>query len=130
MNAIGIALSGVQASVVRLDASASNIANLNSIGTLGAGQVGNAPYQPVEVSQWSVAGGGVATLAGTRRPSTFPLYDPSSMSADESGMMASPDVDLVSETAAQIEALCAYRANLSVIRTADQMEGSLLDLTA
>ncbi|MDB5719857.1 MAG: hypothetical protein JWP15_475, partial [Alphaproteobacteria bacterium] len=39
-------------------------------------------------------------------------------------------VDLVSETAAQIEALSAYRANLSVIRTADQMEGSLLDLTA
>lgn len=39
-------------------------------------------------------------------------------------------VDLAAETVRQIEAKHAFSANLSVIRTADEMMGALLDLKA
>jgi flagellar basal-body rod protein FlgC len=140
MNALTIAASGLQASVARLDASASNIANASTIGTpvgsassfssVTAPKSGTGSYRPVDIRQSAAPGGGVATLAGLRQPSSFPLYDPSSPSADASAMVAAPNVDPASEIVDQIQAAQAYKSNLSVIRTADAMEGALLDLSA
>src|SRR5689334_3283631 len=57
-----IALSGMNAAMLRLNASARNIANVRSNGPLpGAAQAGDYPpaYTPVDVVQISRAGGGV-----------------------------------------------------------------------
>jgi len=67
MQAIGAALSGIQASIARLNASANNIANVNSNGPLAT--AGTAPanpadpqvYQPVRAQSAPVDGGGVYT---------------------------------------------------------------------
>ena len=40
------------------------------------------------------------------------------------------DVNLAEEVVTQIEAKTAFRANVEVIRTADEMLGTLLDVTA
>jgi len=42
-------------------------------------------------------------------------------------MVAAPNVDIVSEMVEQIAAKLAFSANLSVIRTADEMQGRLVD---
>ena len=54
-----IALSGLNAATLRVQASANNIANMRSNGALVAA-AGPAPYTPLEVQQASMAGGGVA----------------------------------------------------------------------
>lgn len=136
MNAINIAGSGLLASVARLNASASNVANINTVGPVRkAAPSGTAtdragPYQPVEIRQEAVPGGGVSSIAALRRPSSVPVADPASPMADDQGMVAAPNVDPVRERIEQTAALRAYQANLSVIRTADTMEGALLDRRA
>jgi flagellar hook protein FlgE len=53
-------------------------------------------------------------------------------SAQRTAQMGDPsiDVDLGSEVVEQVEAKHAFSANLAVIRTADKMQQSLLDLIA
>lgn len=138
MIATNIAVSGLNASVARLNASASNTANINTTGVtaqgaaaaVAAGQTPNSAYQPVMLYQSAVAGGGVSTRIGAAAPGTTTRYAPSSADADSDGMVAAPDVDPGAEAVEQIKALSAYRANLSVIRTADQMDGALLNMRA
>ncbi len=69
MNAFGIARSGLEASLVRLAASTSNIANAQSVGPVPGGAPGSAAddgaeggrraCQPVHVEISPLAGGGV-----------------------------------------------------------------------
>jgi flagellar basal body rod protein FlgC len=52
-------------------------------------------------------------------------------SADRTARMGlSQDVDPVHESVERIEAGAAFKANVAVIRTADQMTGALLDILA
>ncbi|CAN5409418.1 flagellar basal body rod protein FlgC [soil metagenome] len=132
-----IAGSGLHASMARLDASASNIANAGTTGSaapsflLNAAQQGvTGPYQPVDIHQSAAPGGGVSTLAALRRPASFPLYDPSSPSADASGMVASPNVNPANEIVEQIHAAQAYKLNLSMVRTAQAVNALLINLKA
>jgi flagellar hook protein FlgE len=46
------------------------------------------------------------------------------------GLSQGGDVDLAAESVARIEAGAAFKANVAVIRTADQMTGALLDILA
>jgi len=46
------------------------------------------------------------------------------------GLSPGGDVDLAAESVAWIEAGAAFKANVAVIRTADQMTGALLDILA
>lgn len=48
-------------------------------------------------------------------------YDPKHPDADENGMVAYPDVDMVKEMATMVSANRLYEANLSVIEAAKQM---------
>ncbi len=89
------ALSGLMASVARLNVSASNTANSQADGPLPR----TPPSQPLPA--WS---GGPA--------------------------VASPNVDLVAERVQQITARSAFMANLAVLKTAGEMEQSLLDVKA
>ncbi|MGD9810022.1 MAG: flagellar basal body rod protein FlgC [Sphingobium sp.] len=132
MQAIGTALSGIQASIARLNASANNIANANSNGplaTAGTPSTASSPqvYQPVRISSASLESGGTYTRVVPHTPGFRPVSDPTSPYANAAGMVAAPEVDFVSEMVEQIAAKLAFSANLSVVRTADEMQGRLVD---
>lgn len=94
-----IAQSGMQAAQARLNASASNVANMSTPG-----------YQPVEAqSQANPASGGVVV---------------------NFSRAATEGVSLEKEAVQQIEAKSTYTANLQVLKTSDQMMGSLLNAKA
>nr|WP_315383695.1 flagellar biosynthesis protein FlgC [uncultured Sphingomonas sp.] len=135
MIATNIALTGVQASVARINVSAQNVANANTTGeTVKAvtaanaiGKTVNHAYQPIAIYQ-AAAAGGVNAKPVPAVPGTGPRYDPESEDADADGNIEAPDVDFASEDVEQRKALFSFRANLSVIKTDDQMMGSLLDM--
>ncbi|MET3723933.1 flagellar basal body rod protein FlgC [Sphingomonas trueperi] len=136
MIATNIALTGVQASVARINVSAQNVANANTTGeTVKAvkaaeaiGKTVNHAYQPIAIYQAAAAAGGVNAKPVPAVPGTGPRYDPESQDADEDGNIEAPDVDFASEDVEQRKALFSFRANLSVIKTDNQMMGSLLDM--
>ncbi|MEZ5656580.1 MAG: flagellar basal body rod C-terminal domain-containing protein [Sphingobium sp.] len=137
MRANATALSGLQASMARLNASAVNIANAQSRGALTSQQTQTQPtsapsaspqaYKPVRVEQSSLPDGGVFVVIGQRSPATIPTYEPASPYADMAGMVARPNVDLTDELVEQISAKLSYGANLSVIRTVNQMESRIFE---
>lgn len=120
-----IALSGLNASTLRLRAAASNIANARSTGAVGAAS--NA-YAPVEVQQTAQAQGGVAAGLAPSSRATLLTYDPTAPDANAQGYVAMPDVDLVSETVELAMTSYAFAANLAVLRTADDMARAMLDV--
>jgi flagellar basal-body rod protein FlgC len=137
--AAAAAISGLAASTAQLDASASNVANAQTVGPLagsgwgpaaivggaGTGSAAQA-YQPVTTVQYTAPGGGVATRFAAVSPGTQPAYDPQSPYADAQGLVAQPDVDENQEAVNQIGALSAFQANLTVLRVSDDMQKSLL----
>jgi flagellar basal-body rod protein FlgC len=89
--ALAIAKSGMQAASLRLDVSASNVANMSSDGPLpDATNAAAFPpaYAPQRVDQVEVAGGTAARVS-TVSPSYVPAYDPGPC-ADKNGMVAAP----------------------------------------
>jgi flagellar basal-body rod protein FlgC len=132
-----IASSGLAAQSQRLDASASNVANArtrgavpNPDGTTPAGK--SAAYQPIGVAQTALATGNNQP-AGTRAtftpmtPAYIPEYDPGDANANGDGLVAAPNVDLAGERVNQLQASAAYRANVAVVKTEDEMLKSMLD---
>ena len=138
MSTITTALSGLQAAVARLAGAASNTANMRTRGPVPATPPSEPlpaerqprVYQAVETVQTAEAGGGVRARHEPVRPSYLIEHDPESVHANEDGEVAAPNVDMVSDVVDQLEALRAFRANLSVIRTAEEMDESVLDLKA
>ena len=131
-SAFAIAKSGMQAASLRLDVSASNVANMSSDGPLpDATNAAAFPpaYVPQRVDQVEVAGG-TAARATNVSPSYVPAYDPSAPYADKNGMVAAPNVDLTNEVVQQITAAYEFAANARVLQTASQMMKTLLDIKA
>ena len=95
-----IGSSGLQAAQLRLDASANNVANMNTPG-----------YRRQAVAQQAVA-----DSAGVR--ATVPRQQ----EAD--------GVALEKEAVEQMSATYAFKANLQTIQTQDEMMGALLDVKA
>jgi flagellar basal-body rod protein FlgC len=130
---LAIASSGMMAASLRLNVSASNVANSSSSGPLpdATGPAAKAPaaYTPLRVDQVDI-GGATAATATAVSPSYAPSYAPSAPYADQSGMVAAPNVDLTNETVQQITAQYAFAANAKVTQIASQMAGALLDITA
>ena len=56
------------------------------------------------------------------------IYDPSSSFANADGFTAVPNVDLAAEAVKLTEIKILYKANLSVMRTQNEMMGDLLDI--
>ena len=136
MTAITTALSGMRASMMRLNASASNIANANTTGpvppTPPSEPVTGSPgrpsvYQPVSTVQSSLADGGVATTYAPVTPSYIQRYDPSLSFANGDGLIAAPNVELTDDLADQVDAALSFKANLAVVQTADEMMRSTLE---
>ncbi|QCG96079.1 flagellar biosynthesis protein FlgG [Azospirillum sp. TSA2s] len=131
---IGIALSGLTAQTRRLDASASNVANVRSTGAVpvtggttdGLAEGKRAPYQPLAVAQTDANPGTRATFTPIT-PAYLQEYAPDDSAANGDGMVAAPNVDLAAERVNQMAASRAYGANVAVVRTQDEMLTSLLD---
>ena len=130
-----IALSGMNAAARRLEVSASNVANVGSTGALpnADGTVpAGAPtaYAPLELVQTASAGGGTQTSVTTAKPSTVAVSDPQAPFANESGLVAAPNVDLAQEMISQLVAKYSFAANARVMKANDDMAKSLLDMRA
>lgn len=124
INAIGIALSGLLGASKKVEAVASNIANLNTAGALEPG--GQAPYSSVTTVNTAQNNGGVKTEIIPKDPAFVPAYDPDSPFANSEGLVAVPNTDLAEESVNLTLAKAAYKANLAVIKTADEMQDELL----
>lgn len=129
ISAIQTALSGLLAASKKVETGASNIANINTTGSLE--DPDNAPYTPVTTVQKALAdesgqGLGVkADVVAKNNPFT-PVYSPDSPFANEEGIIGAPNVDLAEEAVNLKIAGFAYKASLSVIKTASAMEDELL----
>jgi len=120
LSLFGTAGSALHASRTWLDATADNIANLDTMApTSGpafqARRVVVAPVQDASPSAPGV-GAGVQVVGVTfGDPAGRPVYMPDSPLADAQGMVRAPDMDLGDEMVDMMVAQRAYQANLSVI---------------
>ena len=132
INAIQIALSGLSAASRRVEASASNIANLSTSGALNPAD-GPPPYQALTTEQSALTGpngetsGVRSDIVSTNRP-FIPAYDPDSPFADSKGLIGTPDVNLAEEAVNLQLASTTYKANLKTIEAVGQMENALLNI--
>lgn len=128
MDAINVALSGLNASTLKLGASASNVANAQSLTTVQNGQKVNEPYTPQEVAQQSQPNGGVKASLRDVQPPSIPVFAPESPAANDQGIVQAPNVNMVEETSNQLQAVSSYKANLNVMQKANEAYESLLDI--
>ena len=107
VNAMGNALSGMNAAAAQMTMAASNVANMDSRG-----------YKAGRVNLAADAGGGVRVDSVTR--------DPSPGVTDDQGQEGS-NVDPAEEVVEMALAKFSYAANAKVVRTVDDMMGTILD---
>src|SRR5438552_18451968 len=124
-----VALTGLDAARRRIEVSASNVANADSAGADPAtGKPGTpAPYQPLEVNQQPLPGDGTQAVVSPLDPTFIAQFAPDQPFADQQGLVADPNVDLVSERVNQLSAINAYRANLRVLQVANDLERETID---
>ncbi len=138
-SAISSAVSGLHAASMRVEASASNIANSRNSIRLEDARVADSPpvrerrdppvYEPVRVHQESGPSGGTRAEFTPVEPPHVQVYAPDDRLADESGMIARPNVDLAREVVNMNQAEHAYKANLKVMATENAMIGAMLNET-
>ena len=127
MSIFEIAGSALTAQSQRMNVSASNMANADSV----AGPDGQ-PYKAREVvfqmqpapgqppAAQSVGGVRVAGVVESDAPPRL-RYDPKNPLADADGYVVMPNVDVVAETVNMISASRSYQANVEVINTAKSL---------
>ncbi len=128
ISAINTALTGLASASKQLAASASNIANLQTVGSLEEG--GKAPYTPLRTQQTAVTdqsgnGQGVQTSFTARENPFVPAFDPDSPFADENGIIGVPNINLAEEAVNLNLAELQYKANLKTIQTASELSDEL-----
>lgn len=117
-NIFGIAGSALNAQSARLNATASNLANADSV----AGADGQ-PYRAKQVvfKAMPVEGGGLGVRVTQVVESSAPLravYDPKNPAANADGYVNMPNVNVVDEMVNMISASRAYQTNADVMSTA------------
>ncbi|MFP4313148.1 MAG: flagellar basal body rod protein FlgC [Alphaproteobacteria bacterium] len=126
INTISIALSGLNAATQKLNASASNVANVTTAGSLEDG--GKAPYDALTTQQKAQENGGVRSdVVSSGRP-FVPAYDPDSPFANAEGIIGAPNVDLAEEAVTMNLAEMTYKANIATLKTAEEMSDELLNI--
>ncbi len=127
ISSIGIALTGLDSASLRLNASASNIANISTAGSLT--DENNAPYTPLTtISKAINVPGGVLTQTIPINQPFIPAFDPDSPFADENGIIGVPNVDLAGEIVNMKLAELSYKANISTIKVTGEMFDELLSV--
>jgi flagellar basal-body rod protein FlgC len=129
VNAISIALSGLHAASKQLNASASNIANAHSGGSVEEG--GQKSYTPLIVTQTAQTDTqgnplGVRSDYAPKSPAHIPSYDPDSPYANAQGIIALPNVSYEEEAVNIIFAKLAYKAGIATIKTEKELMDELL----
>lgn len=129
ISAIQIALSGLTAATNRLSASASNIANIQTAGSLEEGQ--QAPYTPLTTQQTAQTdnqgnGQGVLSEVVPRDNPFVQAYDPDSPFADEDGIIGIPNINLAEEAVNIQLAETTYKANIATLKTVEELSDELL----
>lgn len=132
INAIQIALSGLNAASRKVDTAAANIANVTTAGALDPAD-GPAPYQAQTTVQTSVTGdngeplGVRSDTVPTGRPFVT-AYAPDSPFANSEGLIGAPDVDLATEIVNLQIGSAVYKANLKTIQVASEMQTEMLNM--
>ncbi|MCM2344253.1 MAG: flagellar basal body protein [Alphaproteobacteria bacterium] len=131
INTIQIALSGLNAASRKVEASASNIANMQTMGSLENPEA--APYTPLATQQTALTdgqGNGLGVKSDfIPKPQPFtPAYAPDSPFANAQGLVGAPNVDLAEEAVNLSIAKTAYKANVAVIKTTEDMTDELLSV--
>ncbi len=124
-------LSSLTAQSHSLAVSAANVANIRSLGVRPDGAPQDPPgYQPQRVVQISGPAGTVISKAQAISPPSILVFDPNNPAADSEGLVALPNVSLEEEFVVQLQAKTAYKANLAVLKTQEEVLGSLLDVAS
>lgn len=126
ISAVNIALTGLNAATSKLNASASNIANLQTVGSLE--DDGQAPYTPVTSQQTAIVGQGVQAAIVPRTQPFIPAYDADSPFADENGIIGVPNTNLAEEIVNLNLAKLQFKANIAVIEAASELDKELLHI--
>lgn len=115
--------SALMAQTQRMNVSASNLANADSI-TSTSGQAYRAKQVIFQVDdkgyQNSVAGVKISQVIEDPAPMNL-VYEPNHPLADEKGYIQKPNVDVVAEMVNTISASRSYQANVEVINTAKSL---------
>ncbi len=125
IGAISNALTGLFAASKRVEASASNIANATSAGSLDPGS----PYQPYEALttiQTANGSGGTQATNIPKSPGIVNAYAPDSPFANSDGLVGVPNTDLAEDAVNLKIAEISYKANLKVLKVANEMSDALL----
>ncbi len=125
MSSLNIAAMGLRAADLRLEASASNIANMQSSGSTSPS--GPKPYAPVRVDQTSLPGGGVEAKTSAITPASVRQYDPNSQQADAHGFVAMPNVDMIAEVTNMVSAKIGFSSSLQVMQVSSDMIKKLFE---
>jgi flagellar basal-body rod protein FlgC len=130
MSSLSISASGLAAANLRLQVSASNVANISDIRRLPDANASSTAAFPSasRIDQVAVAGGGTAATITATSPSYVTQYDPIAPAADKNGLVAAPNVDLANEAVQQITAGFASAANAKAIQAGSSTIHSLLDI--
>ncbi len=127
IGAISSALSGLVAASKKVEVSAENIANLSTAGALDPAD-GPAPYETQTVIQKTNDVGGVLAEAIPKDPGFVEAYAPDSPFANEDGLIGVPNTDLAEEAVNLKIAELTYKANITTLKAAEELNDELLSL--
>ncbi len=125
IGAISNALTGLVAASKRAEASASNIANAFSSGSLDPASP-NQPYSALTTVQTTNGTGGVTATNIPKKPGFVNAFAPDSPFANSTGQVGAPNVDLSEEIINLKLAEISYKANIATLKTAGEIEDTLL----
>lgn len=132
-NVMGIASTGMSAQSVRLNTTASNIANANSVSS--SYEETYKARHPVFAAELERASGDMKKGAGVKVlgvvESDRPLqveYSPNNPMADENGYIYKPNVNIVEEMADMMSASKAYETNVQIADTTKRIFRRVLQL--
>ena len=132
-----ISASGMVAQKTRIEAAASNLANMHA-----AKGAGGAAYQPVTAVIRSSHAGFAAALAGgsgllaTAHAELVPqagaalrtVYEPGHPDADAGGMVSYPNVNHLQEMTTVMQAIRGYEANLAALQATRSLASRALEI--
>lgn len=131
---VSVILSGLTAQGQRFAASANNIANISTVGVLPtAAQPSSTVYKPLNVSYTALMAGGGGDAGGVRATVTedpkgyTAIFDPTSVYANNEGVIAAPNVDLVKEMVNIMEAKILFKAGATMLKAQKEMTHDLLN---
>ncbi|MBI3802181.1 MAG: flagellar biosynthesis protein FlgC [Nitrospirae bacterium] len=113
LSPLGASLSGLRASIEKIDASANNVANLSTD-----------RFKKDSILLSEGAGGGVVVEV-EKSTEPGPFYQ-----SPKGELVQASNADLTEESTQQLLAKYAFSMNLATLKTTDEMENGIIDLLA